>query len=229
MENANSEIVTNKTYTFLDEKKAKEVFSRVDYFLRSGVHIQREYPKPEELFRFIDKDQNYQSLKTYYSDFFQLTLAKGGEQLSRYYYLDFEDETNRSKIPSDYRFKKHLETSYIIIGMLFFKLYRLDANIELDSVNDFIQLLFTEYTEEKNGLFRLIASANSERSTEYIDKDVIKEIRDAFDEFEKLGWIMWIDDSKDKFKYLHSFERLRKKYHPQINTIDEIINKLNGE
>lgn len=230
MENADSEdaIISHQTYKFLDDRKAKEVFARIDYFLRSGIHIQRAHPKPEELFRFIEK--NFESLKTYYNDFFQLVLSKGGEELvSRYYFLDFEDEGGRGKIPSDYRYKKYMETSHIIVGVLFFKIYRLDANIELDSVGDFIQLLFTEYEEEKNGLFKLVASSSTNKSTDYLDKDVIKEIRDAFEEFEKIGWIMWLDDEKDKFKYLSSFERLRKKYYPQINTIDEIIAKLNAE
>jgi hypothetical protein len=227
MEDANSENIVNITYPFLDDRKAKEVFARIDYYLKSGIHIQREHPKPEEMFRFIEK--NYDSLKLYYMDFFQLVLSKGGDELiNRYYFLDFEDENSRGKIPSDHRYRKYLETAHIIIGMLFLKIYRLDANIELDTVTDFIQLLFTEYEEEKIGLFKLIASSKTDKSTDYVDKDVLKEIHDAFDEFEKIGWIMWLDDNKDKFKYMASFERLRKKYQSQIINIDEIINKLNA-
>ncbi len=228
MENVHTEEVHKLNYDFLADRKVKDVFSKVDYFLRSGVHIQREHPKPEEMFRFIER--NFESLHSYYSNLFQLQLTKGGEeQLNRYYFLDFEDENNRSKIPPDHRYRKYLETEHIIIGMLFFKMYRLDANIELDSVSDFIQLLFTEYEEEKKGLFKLIASAKTDKSTDYVDKEVIKEIKDAFDEFEKLGWIAWINEEKSKFKYMPSFERLRKKYQSQIMSIDELIQKLENE
>jgi hypothetical protein len=227
MENENTESIINKPYVFLNDRKAKDVFAKIDYHFRSGVHIQREYPKPEELFRFIEK--HFESIQSYYADFFQLKLEKGGEELSsRYYYLDFSDEIGRSKIPSDYKYKKYMETSHIIIGMLYFKMYRLDANIELDTIDGFIQLLLTEYEEEKNGLFKLIAGTKNEKSSDHIDDAILTEIRDAFNEFEKLGWIEWLDDSKNKFQYLSSFERLRKIYQPQITTIDDLINKLNA-
>ena len=222
MENVHSESIA---YQFLNDKKAKSIFAKIDYFLRSGFHIQREYPKPEEMFKFIER--YYEPLQEYYGDFFQLLLSQGGEALStKYYYLDFEDENNRSKIPSDYRYKEYLNTAYIVIGMLFLKMYKLDANIELDSVNEFIQLLYVEYEEEKTGLFKLVANSQGEKSTEYLEKDVAKEIQDAFNEFGKLGWIMWTDEEQRKFKYMPSFERLRKKYEPQILNIDELIEKL---
>ncbi|KAB2915998.1 MAG: hypothetical protein F9K23_09710 [Bacteroidetes bacterium] len=222
MENVHSE---NIAYQFLNDKKAKDIFAKIDYSLRSGIHIQREYPKPEEMFKFIER--HYGALQDYYRNFFQLSLSQGGEELTtKYYYLDFEDENNRSKIPSDYRYREYLDTAYIVIGMLFLKMYKLDANIELDSVNEFIQLLYTEYEEEKAGLFKLVANSKGEKSTEYLEKDVTKEILDAFGEFGKLGWIMWTDEDQRRFKYMPSFERLRKKYQSQILNIDELVKKL---
>jgi hypothetical protein len=225
MENAHTK---ESDHSFLTDRKAKEVFARVDYFLRSGVHFQRENPKPEELFRFIER--NYISLATYYFDFFKLALVRSGEEFtSRYYYLDLDEENNRASIPSDHRFKKTMDTAHIIIGMLYLKIYKLDGNIELDTVSDFVQILFTEYDEQKKGLFALIASAKNEKITDYLEKDVIKEIRDAFAEFEKIGWIVWDDENKNKFSYMPSFERLRKKYQAQILSMDELIQKLSND
>lgn len=222
MEDAYTESIT---YSFLNDKKAKDVFAKLDYFLRSGIHIQREYPRQEELYKFIER--HYKPLQDYYKDFFQLALSQGGEELTtKYYYLDFEDENNRSKIPPDHRYKEYIDTAHIVIGMLFLKMYKLDGNIELDSVSEFTRLLYTEYDEEKTGLFKLIANSKGEKRTEYLEKDVTKEIIDAFDQFGKLGWIMWTDEEQKMFKYMPSFERLRKKYQPQIINIDELIKNL---
>ena len=222
MENEHSQ---NIVYEFLADREVKSVFSKIDYALRSGVHIQREYPRPERMFLFIEK--YYDSLAAYYSDMYRLTLEKSGEDYyNKYYYLDFENEQNRSAIPGDSKYKRYMDSQHIIIGMLFFKMYRLDANIELDNIKDFIQLLFTEYEEEKNGLFRLIVGAKNEKTTDYLEQDVIKEINNAFGEFENLGWLVFLDDEKLTFKVLPSFERLRQKYERQILTIDEIINEI---
>jgi hypothetical protein len=225
MENDHQEKIV---YDFLWDKKARDFFGRLDYLLRSSVHIQREHPKQEELFRFIDR--NYESLGRYYSDFFKLSVDRGGAELAgRYYFIDYEADSNRSAIPQDYRYKKYLETAHIIIGMLFFKLYKLEFYIDMDSVSDFIHVLFTEYEEEKGALFRLIAGSKNDKRTDYLDKEVLKTIRDAFDEFEKLGWICWDDDGNDKFTYMPSFERLRLKYQSQIVNIDKLINNAPDE
>jgi hypothetical protein len=218
----------NITYNFLADRQLGSLFSKIDYTLRSGMHIQREHPRPEEIFRFVER--HHESLTDYYRDIFKLSLESGGEAYqNRYYYLDFEAENNRSMIPGNNRFKRYMDTAHIIIGMLFLKMYKLDANIELNSVEGFITLLFSEYEEEKNGLYRLIARAKSDKTTDYLENDVIREITNAFDEFSKMGWILWEDDEHKRFKYLPSFERLRKKYEMQILGINEIIEQYERE
>lgn len=225
MEDADKEIIG---YAFFSDRQAPKHFAKIDYLLRSGIHIQRECPGPEEIFRFIET--NFESLSEYYSDLFHLSLERAGEVYqNRYYFLDFENDQNRSRIPGDNRYKRYMETAHIVIGMLFLKMYKLDANIELDSVSSFIRLLFSEYEEEKKGLFRLIAGAKSEKTSDYLEADVVKEIGDAFYEFARLGWIRWEDDEQTRFKYMPAFERLRKKYEAQILGIDELIEKAHGE
>lgn len=215
-------------YPFLADKQLKTVFAKIDYALRSGIHIQRESAKPEEIFRFLER--HFESLSAYYNDIFRLSLERCGESYqSRYYFLDFENDQNRSMIPSDNKYKRYLETGHIIIGMIFLKMYKLDANIELNSIEGFIRLLFAEYEDEKKGLFRLVAGAKNDKSSDYLEHDVVKEIHEAFAEFEKLGWIVYTDDEKIIFKYMPSFDRLRKKYEPQILSIDDIIKELEDE
>lgn len=220
MENENSASIEQNKYSFLTAKKAKDVFAKIDYYLRSGMHIQREHPLPGELFRFIETDTHFLELKAYYKDFFQVVLCSGGQEWERYYYIDFE-EGSRGNITSDYR--TYLKTEYIIIGMLFFKVYKLDANIELGKVSDFTNLLFSEYEEEKNSLRKLISDAMGDTSSDLNDKKVEEIIIKAFSEFAQLGWVCWADDKKDSFKYMPSFERLRSMYQSQILGIDQLI------
>lgn len=224
MENVNSEnSVTNK-HSFWTDKKAKEVFANVDYHLKSGMHIQREHPKPEEVFRFVER--NYDELVEYYRDFFQVNLCQGGSNWNKYYYIDFE-EGSRGKIPA--QFRSYLSTESVIIGLLFLKIYKIDANIELDKISEFKKMLFAEYEEEKNGLLKLLADAATEKSSDFNDKKVEDAISKSFELFDNLGWIVKDIQDKDKFKCMPSFERLRKMYEPQILGIDELIKKQNNE
>lgn len=220
MENEDKQDITR--HDFLNDKKVEQVFARTDYLLRNGVHIQRDYPLPGELFRFIER--NFDSLSLYYHELFQVKLAKAGNEFESYFFIDFE-EGNRGQIPVDHR--EYLKTEYIIIGMLFFKLFKLDGNVELDRVSDFTALLLSEYEEEKVALTKLIADAISDKGTDLTDDRLGDVIVKAFGKFNELGWIAWEDESeKDRFRYLPSFERLRLLYQPQILGVDELIKSL---
>lgn len=211
-------------YSFLYEKKAVNVFAKLDYTLRSGIHIQREYPFDVTIFRFLNENENFESLKEYYKDFFNLNFRKEGNEFNQYYYLEL-NEDGKSNVSSDHR--DYLKSEFIIIGMLFLKMYKLDGNIELDSISDFISLLYEEYEEEKNALRKLINDNSSDKGTDTTDQRFEDIIRKSFVKFGELGWLMWDDGSdKNKFKILPSFERLRMVYQPQIETIDDLIKEV---
>ncbi|WP_340203562.1 condensin complex protein MksE [Ascidiimonas sp. W6] len=219
MANDNTEKII--PYGFLSNKKAKSVFAKLDYTLRSGIHIQRQYPLNVNLYRFLNESENYESLKEYYKDFFNLNLIKEGTDFNNYYYLNF-NENGRGNVPSDNR--DYLRSEYIIIGMLFLKMYKLDGNIELDSVSEFTTLLHEEYEEQKNALRKLINDNSSDKSTDLSDQRFEVVISKSFEKFGDLGWLMWeSENEKDKFKVMPSFERLRIIYQPQIETIDDLI------
>lgn len=211
-------------YSFFYNRKAKAIFAKLDYILRNGIHIQREYPKNVNLYRFLNDSDNYESLKNYYKDFFNLNLTKEGSDFNNYYYLNL-NEDGKSNVPSDNR--EYLKSEYIIIGMLFLKMYKLDGNIELDSVSEFTTLLYEEYEEQKNALRKLINDNSSDKSTDLGDQRFETVIIKSFEKFGDLGWLMWDrEDEKNKFKIMPSFERLRIIYQPQIETIDDLINEV---
>lgn len=223
MENVNKESLNR--YLFLADNKAHEVFAGLDYHLRNGVHIQRDYPLPGELFRFIDK--YFESLEAYYNDFFRIILTKGGNEFETFYFIDFE-EGNRGRIPTDNR--EYLKTEHVIIGMLFLKMYKFDGNIDLERVSSFAALLFNEYEEEKEALRKLIADASGDKSSDFSDYKIEEVITRAFAKFNDLGWIKWDSDKlKDRFTYMPSFERLRSLYEAQITGIGTIIKKASDE
>lgn len=222
MADDNSEKI--ETYSFLKNKRAKSIFAKLDYTLRSGIHIQREYPLNVNLYRFLNESENYESLKDYYKDFYNLNLIKEGSDFNNYYYLDF-NEDGKGNVPSDNR--DYLKSEYIIIGMLFLKMYKLDGNIELDSVSEFTTLLYEEYEEQKKALRKLINDNSSDKSTDLSDQRFEAAITKSFEKFGDLGWLMWEkEDEKDKFKVMPSFERLRINYQPQIETIDDLIKEV---
>jgi len=211
-------------YSFLQNKKVKSIFAKLDYTLRNGIHIQREYPKNAHLYRFLNDSDNYDSLKDYYKDFFNLNLIKEGSDFNNYYYLNL-NEDGKSNVPSDNR--DYLKSEYIIIGMLFLKMFKLDGNIELDSISEFTTLLYEEYEEQKNALRKLINDNSSDKSTDLGDQRFENVIAKSFEKFGDLGWLMWDrEDEKNKFKIMPSFERLRIIYQPQIETIDDLIKEV---
>ena len=97
MADDNSEKVVK--YGFLYEKKAEGIFAKLDYTLRSGIHIQREYPSDANLFRFLNENENFDSLKDFYKDFFNLNLRKDGNEFNQYYFLDL-NEDGKSNVTS---------------------------------------------------------------------------------------------------------------------------------
>jgi len=213
------------TYSFLQDKKARAVFASLDYALRSGLHIQREYPPDPNMYRFLSDYSNYESLRDYYRDFYKMDLKTDGSEFNRFYYLDF-NIGGKSNVPADNR--EYLKSEYIIIGMLFLKMYKLDGNIELESVSGFITLLYDEYEEEKTAIRKLINDNASDKGSDLSDQRFEDVVKKAFSKFADLGWLMWEDTaSKDNFKVMPSIERLRSAYRPQIETIDELIKEYN--
>lgn len=222
MADDNSEKVVK--YGFLYKKKAEGIFAKLDYTLRSGIHIQREYPSDANLFRFLNEKENFESLKNYYKDFYNLNLRKDGNEFNQYYYLDL-NEDGKSNVPSDSR--DYLKNEFIIVGMLFLKMYKLDGNIELDSISEFTSLLYEEYEEEKTALRKLINDNSSDKGSDLNDQRFEDVVKKSFIKFGELGWLMWDDEiEKNKFKIMPSFERLRVAYQPQIETIDDLIKEV---
>jgi chromosome condensin MukBEF MukE localization factor len=222
MEYDDTERDLNLRYVFMMDKMARSTFAKLDYLLRSGMHIQRDFPKPVSLYNFLEK--YYISLQAYYDDFFEMLLKKEGEGWNTYFFIDFH-ENSRGRIPADNSYRYYLKPEYVLVGLIFFKIFKLDGNIELAKISEFINLLYQEYDELLHKMQRVVSSIEVDAGSDRNEEKLKTLVHRAFGEFEQLGWIARDTNDNDYFTYQPSFERLRRIYYPQIETIDEIIKR----
>lgn len=202
-------------YDFLDCNQGKELFALLDYALKDGVHIQN-YGKQKDLFLYLCR--YYPTLKTYYNNFWGLELEDGGTESERYFYLQVNAD-KKNRIPQNH--KHVLSKEHIIIGLLLYKVYYIDCNLELNSLKKFQKKIRVEYLDLKPGIVRVLAKAKRERATKLNDDKVDSIIKSAFEEFRKMCWISMEND--DTFEMLPSFHRLTKEFATTINSIDDIL------
>lgn len=203
-------------YDFLDSKQGKESFAKLDFALKDGVHIQ-EYGKQKDLFFYVQRF--YPTLSQYYYEFWGLSLEEGSDNGKQYYYLKFCPDT-KNGIPSNH--KHAMPKEYIIVGLLLYKVYFIDCNIELNSLTKFQRIIRLDYPDLKVGIIKALAKVKKEKATQWNDEKIDACIKNAFDEFNKIKWIEMEND--DLFEILPAFQRLTREFASYINNIDEIIN-----
>ncbi|OJU74606.1 MAG: hypothetical protein BGO09_04610 [Bacteroidetes bacterium 47-18] len=194
--------------SFLATSEAKELFARIDYALKNGVHIQR-WQQQEAMFRFLER--HFQSMKLYYHDFFGIPLEEAGETVNKYYYVDFLPGS-RGNIPVENR--HFLANEYVIVGFMLYKIVFIDGYIELDSLPALQRMIRQDYEDIKPGIYRTLAKARKVNTTEMDDQKVNDVVEKALREFSKIGWITL---EGQNFDILPSFQRLPKIYGDYIN------------
>lgn len=202
-------------YDFLDYSKGKGLFAMLDYALKDGVHFQ-DYGNQKELFLYIRRF--FPKLKQYYIDIWGLELEDGGNDSEKYYYLKFCPDM-RNGIPANH--KHIMSKENIIIGLLLYKVYYNDCNIELNSISKFQRIIRLDYPDLKSAIVRVLAKAKKEKATQLNDEKIDACIKSAFDEFNKIKWIAM--ENEDTFEILPSFHRLTREFASYINNIDEIL------
>jgi hypothetical protein len=214
MENVDNKDLTGK---FLQDKNAQELFAEIDYLLKDGMHFQKEGNQIRQ-FNFID--HNWESLKSYYSIYFDVELTEGGERPDSYFYLDFI-ENNRGNIP--YKHREILKSEYVIIGFIIYKIIFIDKDVELDSVQKLKEKIRIEYEDYKPGIYRLIAKSRNINPGNMNDNTIDSTVQSALHEFRKIGWISL---NENEFSPLPAFDRLVKIYEEYILDIDNTLNEL---
>lgn len=199
---------------FFDDPAALELFAKLDYQLKDGMHFQ-QWKQQRPYFDFIQKHEH--SLKAYYEQYFAVRLEYGGEGPQRYYYLDF-NPGDRGRIDGDHRY--FLKPEYVILGLLIYKIIYIDRNVELNSVRQLQNMIRTDYEEFRDDLYRVIAKLRKTTPGQLGNGKIDDVVADTLREFKKLGWV---DLDGDYFDSLPAFFRLQKLYSEQINRIDELL------
>jgi hypothetical protein len=218
----NNNLQENINYSFLIHSDAKELFAELDYALKNGQHIQKQ-TKPEGLFNFIRHEFN--SLKEYYKEYFELYLNTEGADDEQYYFIDFRRDANgnysRGKIPIGNR--EYLKDSYVIIGFLLIRIYILELNPEIKhSITGFKNKILHDYGEYKTNLMRLFAKNNDINSTDFEEDSIDNPIENALKKFSELGWVL-VDKNNDEIEILPSCKRLLNLHEENIRNIDYLI------
>jgi hypothetical protein len=211
MENDDTE---NIGYAFLESRSSQKVFSKLDYALKDGVHIQRQGSDPE-LYAYLKKYAD--RLQPYYRNLFGVRLEKRGEDDQQYYYLDYHS-AEQSGIPENH--KRQVKNEYIIIGFIIYKIIYFDGNLELNSVSELKQKITLDYEEYEDGLLRLIAKSSEKAKLQADDVEIDSVVDSALNQFARLGWM---ERSGDHFELLASFQRLLYVYEDVIRNFDKII------
>lgn len=214
MENIDNKITISD---FLFDKNAKEIFADLDYLLKDGMHFQKQ-GKQVKYFKFID--DNFSSLRLYYRDFFNVELTEGGEKPRNYFYLDFYGN-KRGNISSKHRYI--LNSEYVIIGFIIYKILFIDNEVDLDSVQKLKEKIRNDYIDYKDGIYRLIAKSRNTTPGNLNDDAIDSTVQSTLEEFKKIGWI---ELDKDEFNPLPAFDRLIKIYEEYILKIDETLSEL---
>ena len=213
MENDDTE---NVGYAFLGSHHSQQVFSKLDYALKDGIHIQRQGSDPE-LYAYLEKYAD--GLQAYYRGLFKVPLGKRGEDDQQYYYLDYHS-AKQSGIPENHR--RQIKNEYIIIGLIMYKIIYFDGNLELNSVSELKKKIRLDYEEYEDGLLRLIAKSSEKAKLQADDVEIDRVVDSALNQFAHLGWMKRSDDY---FEPLASFQRLLYVYEDVIRDIDQIISR----
>jgi len=210
----------NKKYGFLETDEAENLFAELDVSLKMGQHVQN-YPHQVELFNFLEKYE--EEIRAYYRNIFKVNLAAKGTDYTRYFYLELDDES-RGIVKT--RAKK-LSPEYTLLGILLLKIHRIDKYFINDIyIPDLIQLIKSN-EEYKNYIYNLFAKRREKEATD-IDENTIDEwVRNALQQFDRLGWIYFDPRNKDLFEIMPSIERLFTMYSYEIHNIDRLIDETN--
>lgn len=207
-------------FEFLYKPEGREIFGKLDYLLKDGVHIQNREGQ-FHYFAFIRENET--SLANYYYRFFGVALDKGGENNEIYYFLNFID-FNRGQIDQDHRY--FLKAEFVIIGLLMYKIIFIDKNIELTSVKKLQDTIKRDYEDLKPGIYRLLAKTRKGVISPTGDERIDALVEEALREFRALGWV---ELNGDYFDVLPAFQRLINIYGDLISNIDHWIEQFKSE
>ncbi|MBN8703856.1 MAG: hypothetical protein J0M08_12385 [Bacteroidetes bacterium] len=211
----------NSAFAFLDTETASKYFAEVDFALKQGRHLQH-YGNDAKLWDYVS--DHYEQLAHYYQHLFGVYLRKDSNERDVYFYLDFPEDGHGRFVQDR---NKDVDDRMVIIGILLLNMYK-ERFFEGKEVkwNTIEQII--EEGEQKEFWQKLLYGEAKRNYTPNEKEEMRRRMERTLSEFNRLGWITWINQEALHFEILPAIDRLSRLYANEISNVElmsEFINE----
>jgi hypothetical protein len=203
----------NSAFEFLGKESSIRYFSEANFALTQGKHIQN-YGYDTKIWDYIN--DNYGNLQHYYELLYNCFLRRESNDRDVYFYLDFPEE-GYGRFTRDRC--RELEDKHVVFGILLLNSSKEKFFEAKEMTWDDIEQI-TEEGEHKELWQRLLYGELKRNYTPNEKDEVKRKIERTLAEFERMGWINWINQEAFHFEIMPSIDRLAKMYAREINEVE---------
>lgn len=203
----------NSIFSFLESEAATKYFAECDFALKQGRHIQL-YGSDAKLWDYIN--DHYTQIAHYYEHLFGVFLRKDSNERDVYFYLDFPEDGHGRFIQER---NKDLDDRQVIIAIMLLNVYK-ERFFETKEIKwSYIEQIIEE-GEHKEHWQKLLYGEVKRNYTPNEKEEMKKRMERALNDFDKLGWISWIDRENLHFEVLPAIDRIAKMYASEISNVE---------
>ncbi len=210
MENENQ----SSPFRFLESDLSARTFADVDFALKTGRHIQH-FGTDARMWDYIN--DHYEDLENYYKHLFGVYLRRDtSDNREVYFYLDFPEDGHGRFVRDR---NKELDARGVIFGILLLNLYK-ERYFE-EKVVKWEQLTqIIDEGEHRDYWQKLLYGEAKRNFTPNEKEEMRRRVDRILSEFEKLGWIHWVDHENIVFEILPSIDRIARMYANEISNVE---------
>jgi hypothetical protein len=210
------------TFAFLENESSVKHFADTDFALRQGRHIQH-FGTDAKLWDYIT--DHYSDISVYYETLFGVFLRKATNDREVYYYLDFPEE-GRGKFTRER--SRELDARHVIFGILLLNIYKEKYFEEKRVTWNDLEHIINE--SEHRELWQRLLYGEAKRNYTPNEKDEgRRRIERTLWDFERMGWIHWVDSEALTFEILAGIDRIAKLYATEINNVELMTEYINEQ
>lgn len=203
----------NSAFGFLELESSAKHFADTDFALRQGRHIQHS-GSDAKLWDYIS--DHYSDLASYYLHLFGVRLRKETNDREVYYFLDFPEE-GRGKFTRER--SRELDAKHVIFGILLLNIYKEKFFEEKEMTWNDLEQIINE-SEHRELWQKLIYGEARKNYTPNEKEEGRRKVERILIDFDRMGWINWIDQEKMHFVIEPSIDRIARLYANEINNVE---------
>jgi chromosome condensin MukBEF MukE localization factor len=208
------ETQNSSPFRFLETEVSARHFADTDFALKMGRHIQH-YGADARLWDYIN--DHYEALENYYRHLFGVFLRKDmSDNREIYFYLDFPEDHYGRFIRDRHR---ELDDRVVIFGILLLNLFK-ERYFE-DKIIKWAQLeQIIDEGEHREYWQKLLYGETKRNYTPNEKEEMRRRVERILHEFDRLGWIHFIDSENIHFEILPAIDRMAKLYAHEISNVE---------